>query len=421
MAHEAERDGIRPISVMLIDDDPFFLKMIEAQLRALGVTDIDAHEAPARALAAVAGGRKAHDVVFCDLNMPDIDGVELIRELAQAGYRGALVLVSGENARTLATVERLAAHRGLNVLGAARKPIDIESLRSFIGRTRELPSRAAAVAEGGTRPTQLAPGQAECCSADQLRAAISDGQLTCHYQPCVSLADGALHGVEALVRWQHPSAGLVMPDRFVAVAEANGLIDELTWAVLDRTLAQAQRWRAAGLDLPVSINASMTSLVALDFPDRVARRIGGNRTRITLEITESSLAADRAVALDIASRLSLKHIGLSIDDFGTGHSSLAQLRDFPFDELKLDRTFVHGARERADLRAIVESSVSMAQQLGIHVVAEGIEDQQDWDYVRSTGCDFAQGYFIGRPMPGEALPGWATEWDRRRGAIVRNT
>jgi EAL domain-containing protein (putative c-di-GMP-specific phosphodiesterase class I) len=234
------------------------------------------------------------------------------------------------------------------------------------------------------------------------------------------LGDGALIGVEALVRWQHPVDGLVYPGRFIAVAEAHSLIDGLTRAVLRQALAQSRRWRGTGLALRVAVNVSMDNLARLDFPEFVQSEIlrhGVPPTDLLLEVTESRLMVDARASMDILTRLRLKQVGLSIDDFGTGHSSLAQLRDIPFDELKIDRGFVHGICDHATQRAIFTASLEMAHQLGMKVVAEGVEDRSHWDFVRAAGCDVAQGYFIARPMPADALAAWAVQWRHRFEAL----
>jgi len=151
---------------------------------------------------------------------------------------------------------------------------------------------------------------------------------------------------------------------------------------------------------------------------RTLARLGTTNRALVLEVTESRLMTNALASLDIVARLRLKHIGLSIDDFGTGHSSLAQLRDIPFDELKVDRSFVHGAAGNAASRAILEGSISMARHLGMRVVAEGVEDRADWDLLRQLDCDVAQGYFIARPMPAAGLPAWLAEWEARRAELA---
>ena len=250
-----------------------------------------------------------------------------------------------------------------------------------------------------------------------MQQAIAAGQLENFYQPKVELSSGNVVGVETLVRWRHPVDGLVFPDQFIPLAEEHGLIDALTRTVLTAALQQTRRWQEAGVDLNVAVNVSMDNFSSLEFPDFIARsaeKAAVPVTNLILEITESRLMKNPLAALDIITRLRLKRIKLSIDDFGTGHSSLAQLRDLPFDELKIDRSFVHGACRHGDLRAIVEASLAMARKLGMKVVAEGPETREDWDFLQAAGCNMAQGYFIAKPMPASELQGWLSEWESTR-------
>jgi EAL domain-containing protein (putative c-di-GMP-specific phosphodiesterase class I) len=194
------------------------------------------------------------------------------------------------------------------------------------------------------------------------------------------------------------------------------LIHELTRYVLRQAVAQSRAWQEQGLSLPVAINVSMDNLAELDFPDFVEQQVqqaGIPASHLRLEVTESRLMQDLVGPLDELTRLRLKRISLSIDDFGTGHSSLVQLRDIPFEELKVDRSFIHGACADTSKRAIVEGSIRMAQQLGMTTVAEGVEDLADWRFVRDVGCTSAQGYFIAKPMPGNELPAWIEGWQIR--------
>jgi EAL domain-containing protein (putative c-di-GMP-specific phosphodiesterase class I)/FixJ family two-component response regulator len=393
----------RGMQTLLIDDDPFALKLLARQLAHLGCVPVQLCERAQDAMSLLDAHMEEIGLVFCDLQMPDVDWVEFVRYLARIGFRGGVVLVSGEDARILQTVQRLAQAHGIRLLGALSKPVSPERLRQVLAsnesrRAVELAARAL-------------------YGAEELKRALAGGELVNHYQPKVDLVTGALVGVEALVRWQHPQAGMVFPDQFITTAEEHGLIDELTRVVLATALHQSRRWHDARLDLQVSVNVSMDNLAALDFPDVVAQlanEAGVALSGLTLEVTESRLMKDVRAPLDIVTRLRLKRIGLSIDDFGTGHSSLAQLRDIPFDELKLDRSFVNGAGRDPAVRAIVEGTLAMARQLGMKSVAEGVEDRADWDFIRALGCDVAQGYFIARPMPGDGLPDWATAWEKRR-------
>ncbi len=399
------------MKTLLIDDDPFALKMLARQLERQGYTEVTQCESATVAVNLVAAQNTTIGLIFCDLQMPDMDGVEVVRHLSRMNYRGDLVLVSGEDGRILQTAQKLAQAHGMRVLGALAKPMSTVQLRLVLESHEAYGTTAPRAAD-------------HVYSADEIRCAIEGGELVNHYQPKVDMATGALMGVEALVRWQRPQAGLVFPDQFIGIAEQHGLIDALTHAVLTSALGQARRWHDAGLDLQLAVNVSMENIAMLDFPDRVeqlARDAGVTPSSLVLEVTESRLMQDKLATLDIVTRLRLKRIGLSIDDFGTGHSSLIQLRDFPFDELKLDRSFVSGASTDSALAAIVKSTINMAHDLGMKTVAEGVETRADWDFIRSLGCEVAQGYFIARPMPASGLAAWQTAWDSLRQDLTAST
>lgn len=398
-----------PLRIVAVDDESFQLKLLSRQLESQGAPGAELFSDAALALRRIREPGRAPDLVCCDLQMPTMDGIEFVRHLAEAGYRGAVVLISGEDGRILQTAERLARSQGLRVVGALPKPVGAEHLRAVLKAARA--EAAPAVPASPTR---------KAYDAEALREALDLGHLVSHYQPKVELATGRLVGVEALVRWQHPRDGLVFPDQFIATAESSGLIDELTRQLLGGphgVLAQARRWQDEGLPLQVAVNVSMDNLRSHGFANFVGEcvaRAGVPPSRLVLEVTESRLMRDPVVALDVLTRLRLKRVGLSIDDFGTGHSSLAQLRDVPFDELKVDRSFVRGAHADPALQVLLHSTVDMARQLGLKTVAEGVEDTEDLMHVRACGCDIAQGYRIARPMPAAALPAWHARWTRER-------
>lgn len=392
------------MKILLLDDEPLVLKLLTHQLAKLGFSEVILHERAQDALSLLEKDVGAIGLVFCDLQMPKMDGVEFVRHLARIGYAGGLVMVSGEDDRILKTAEKLALAHRLNVLGALHKPVSPEQLWQVL---ENRPARVATPSHASREVYE--PGD--------LKRAIANAELVNYYQPKVELVSGSVAGVETLVRWRHPRDGLVFPDQFIPTAEEHGLIDDLTRTVLSSALRQARVWQDKNLHLHVAVNISMDNLGNLDFPDLLAREAqkeGISLTSLMLEVTESRLMKNPTAPLDILTRLRLKHIGLSIDDFGTGHSSLAQLRDIPFNELKVDRGFVHGACRDASLRAIFEASVGMARQLGMQTVAEGVEDRDDWDFLRAAGCDLAQGYFIAKPMPADDLAPWVIDWEARR-------
>jgi EAL domain-containing protein (putative c-di-GMP-specific phosphodiesterase class I)/ActR/RegA family two-component response regulator len=396
------------MKILLVDDDSFALQLLTRQLGNLGFANIVQCMRAQDALTRLENNAGHFGLVFCDLQMPEMDGVEFVRQLVRIGYHGGLALVSGEDERVLRTAERLARAHHLDVLGALNKPVTPQALQDLLARQT-------------SRHSDAPQASRRIYTPQQLRQAIDDGQLLNHYQPKVSLDKGALIGVETLVRWQHPDDGLVEPEQFIDIAEEHGLIDDLTHRVLAAALRQGGAWHADGLPLQVAVNISMENLGALDFPDMVEREAavaGMPLTHLVLEVTESRLMKDPLSPLDILTRLRLKHIGLSIDDFGTGHSSLAQLRDIPFTELKIDRSFVHGASRNAYLQVILEASLGMARQMGMKTVAEGMEERADWDLLRACGCDVAQGYLVGKPMPAAELPTWLQDWESRRGELT---
>jgi diguanylate cyclase (GGDEF)-like protein len=250
--------------------------------------------------------------------------------------------------------------------------------------------------------------------AGGLRSAISEGQIQLYYQPKADLRTGRIMGVEALARWDHPEFGIVGPAEFVPIAEQTGLITPLTSFVLDAALRQARAWRDAGLELSVAVNLSARSFLdtqlAVEIP-RLLARWGVEAELLELEITESMLMTDPARAEATLDRLSQIGLTLSVDDFGTGYSSLANLKRLPVDVIKIDKSFVIEMAVDASDAAIVRSTIDLAHNLGLRVVAEGVESEDAWRHLEALGCDFAQGYYLSRPLPAEA----ATRLIRERG------
>ena len=395
-----EKSAIR---ILMLDDEPFMLKLIGHVLANLGFTQVTSFDSGCAALESFDSPNNPPDLILLDLNMPEMDGVEFVRHLVERRYTGSLILISGEDERMLQTAVKLMRAHKIWVLGHLRKPVKPEALSALLDKW--------------TPPSLGSPRAAnKVYDAGAVRAAINNNELVNYYQPKVAVTTGRVVGVETLVRWRHPEDGMVFPDQFIGVAETHGLINDLTRAVLTSALAQAKVWQDEGLALRVAVNVSMDNLASLDFPDFVAglaANAGVWPQEVVLEVTESRLMLDMRAPLEVLTRLRLKRFRLSIDDFGTGNSSLAQLRDIPFDELKIDQSFVHRAWIDETLRAMYDASLGLARQLGMAVVAEGVEDRDDWDLLRRTRCDFAQGYFIARPMPAADLPGWIQTWETR--------
>lgn len=390
------------VKILLLDDEPFILKLHAHILSEAGFSSIRSFDTGARALEDIDLGY-CPDLILLDLSMPGMDGIEFIRHLVKREYKGRLILVSGEDVRLLQTAERLVLSHGIHILGHLVKPVKPAGLKGLL--------------EDWERRTGFTPRPAKrAYAAGEILNAIRAGQVVNHYQPKVSLATGEILGVESLARWQHPADGLILPGQFIGVAEQHRLIDELTRATLRLALTEIKALESAGLKLHVSVNVATSTLTSVDFADFAAAeasRASVLPQSVVFEVTESQLIRDFRGPLEVLTRLRLMRFGLSIDDFGTGYSSLSQLRDIPFDELKIDQSFVHRAAHDPTARAIYDASLGLAKQLGLRTVAEGVEDRADWDLVGETGCDEAQGYLIARPMPSEALPAWTEEWRAR--------
>ena len=244
---------------------------------------------------------------------------------------------------------------------------------------------------------------------------IEQERLQVHYQPKVSVATGRVVGVEALVRWTHPEHGFMAPDEFIAVAEHTGLIAIVTTYVLRAALAQCRSWRDDGLDVGVAVNLSARSLLDVQLPEEIQTLLGDagvEPDRLTLEITEGSVMSDPVRTVAILDRLRSMGVGLSVDDFGTGYSSLSYLKRLPVHEVKIDKSFVATMMTNPHDASIVQSIVDLGHNLGLSVLAEGVEDEVTWEQLRQIGCDVAQGYFLCRPSSASQLTAWLQ--DRRQ-------
>ncbi|MBX3616853.1 MAG: EAL domain-containing response regulator [Nitrosomonas sp.] len=396
--------GPANIKILILDDDTFMLKLLTRMLAKLGYSTVTTCDNGSDALIKIDQADTRPELILLDLNMPDMDGIEFVRYLVDRDYRGKLILVSGEDERMLRTAEKLVQAHKIPLLGYLHKPVD--------------PGKLSEILQKLTVGEVASPiSNSKTYSAEDVQAAITNRELVNYYQPKVSVVSGEVIGVETLVRWHHPQDGVVSPNQFIHIAEDNNLIDDLTRLVLTQAVVQAGKWHQEGQTLRVSINVTMDNLTSLDFQDMVVNLVNENNLppqKIVIEITESQvMGADARVPLEILTRLRLKRFHLSIDDFGTGHSSLAQLRDIPFNELKIDQGFVHRAWEDDTLRAIYDASLAMGKQLGMDIVAEGVEDRNDWELLRQTGCDMAQGNFISEPLLPADLPGWQQVWQQR--------
>ncbi len=393
--------------VLIVDDDQRICRIIKRIADKIGVESMTTDKAEWFISAYL---NFEPNVVFMDLQMPHIDGVELLRFLASNDSAAAIILISGMDKSVVETTESLGLSLGLNMAGSLPKPIDINDAKSILER------QFGPFKKKGNNDVPI--------SADELSEAIDQNQLVVHYQPTVQLQTGKLLGTEVLVRWQHPIHGLLYPDAFISVAEGSvELIGRLTDLVLNTALRKAIEWRDQGMHLSLSLNLSATSLVDLKLPDTIRGILqihGFDPKMLVLEITESVAMEDPSRTMDILTRFRLKNIRLSIDDFGTGYSSLVQLYRLPFNEMKIDKSFVMKSIRDEEAAAIVRITIDLGHSLGLTVVAEGIENQETYDWLKELGCDIGQGYFISKPVDARRFPIWVQQHEQQRNSAVEN-
>lgn len=395
------------LRVLIIDDDAILRAVLRKFLEGHGVTAVVEAADGDEAFAVLSREAREFGLIFCDLQMPGRDGIDLLRSMKDVAQGSAIVFLSGEDERVLSSVAALARAKGLPVLSTMTKPITANMVREVLVALHTIP----------TMPVPVPAPPRPSLTPEQVHTVMTLNALEMHYQPKIHVKDRSIAGFEALLRAVHPELGLLPTEAFIDVAEAEGYTDRIAAWSVSEGIAAAARWAAAGIDAGVAINLSGRALGQLDLPDLVgtgAAAAGVPNEKITLEITETQLPADPEAAVDITTRLRLKRFHVSIDDFGIGVSGMRQLQQMPFTELKLDRKFVDRCDTVSANRSIVQAGISLARSLGMRVVAEGIEREEEWTLLAELGCDIAQGYWVARAMPEETIAEWSAEWMARR-------
>ena len=390
-------------NVLVIDDEVFILEMIRDMLHQLGYQNVQIAQSVDEAMKLIQSKEKRVELVFTDLNMPGVDGIELLRMFDQINYRGDLIIVSGEDEKTLALTETLARARNLSLLGKLAKPVNVERMQRLLCRK----------GYGGSHRQK--PTHKSEVTKDLLLTGLTNSEFEPWFQPKIDVLSQQPVAVEALARWPRELQGLVLPDDFIPVAEQNDMISELTLQIVEKAAGFGKLWRSQGVDLNIAINISMSSLHDPLFADRVYASILAQDKQVknySLEVTESRLIENLVTPLESLLRLRMKKLKLSIDDFGTGYSNMNHLKNLPFDELKIDRSYVQQYDDGGRNQCILECSIEVAHRLDMTVVAEGVETLDDWKRLCQLGCDQIQGYFVAKPMPGEMIPEWIKSWPK---------
>jgi EAL domain-containing protein (putative c-di-GMP-specific phosphodiesterase class I)/FixJ family two-component response regulator len=392
------------LRVLVLEDHGFQRRMALRLLHEIGIAEpnlLDAADASS-ALALLAAQSAPPDIVLVDLDMPGMDGIEFLGHVAQRRLARNVALVSALDPALLDAVQAMAASYGLNIAGVVEKPLSTDKLMRIVHAPRLDWGEPDAV-------------PAEAIDEDALRRALADGGVRPWFQLQVDMTNGKPRAVEALARW-HDGDRVVPPSCFIEPLERMGLAQALTESMLEQACTWKREWeRAHGLRLCVAINVSPLGLgdpAVADRLEAIVARHGLQANDVVLEVTESSVLADLACGLQVLARLRLKGFGLSIDDFGVGYSSLSQLSQLPFTELKIDREFVGGVVDQPRRGAVVEASLELARKLRITAVAEGIETAAQWQRMAELGCGLAQGFLIARPVPGADLADAVARWRR---------
>jgi EAL domain-containing protein (putative c-di-GMP-specific phosphodiesterase class I)/ActR/RegA family two-component response regulator len=391
--------GVARGLVMVLDDDPGVGVTIARIAERSGLS-ATVHSDTAAFFEALATVHPSHIVL--DLMMPEIDGIEVLRHLASVDCRAGVIITSGVGPRVLDAARRFAVEHGVDLRGTLAKPFQVAALRALLE-----------TGPGAGDQHEPTGSDEEICHL-ALRSALDDGALSVVFQPKVACSSGRPVGFEALAKWQRADGSHVPADRFVAVAERTGLIGMLTEQVVEQALA----WLARDVppELSLAINLSPLSFDDMGVVARLETRcaaFGVAPDRIVLEMTETIAMRDPVATLGVLTRLRVRGFRVSIDDFGIGYSSIAQLARLPFSELKIDRNFVRGITASTENRIIARAMVGLGHSLGLVVAAEGVEDAGSLAYLAGVGCDHAQGYHIAPPLPATA----ATDWLHRANSL----
>lgn len=407
------------VRLLILDDDPLIGKTIQMIVDSSGARSRFTTD-PDEFFELVTHWSPTHLAI--DLNMPEMDGVQVLAELARRGTTCRIIITSGVGNRVLEAAGRSAAEHGLNIAGVLPKPFVPAALRRLLVESDDGKSDAPTALPKATADRPAAP-RPFTIDRESLQEALEQHRFALVYQPKIRCVDGSLAGFEALVRWHDPVEGAINPDRFIPKAETFGLIDALTEQVFDQSLtwlaelierssSDGRRAAEVARTITLSINLSARSLKNTELIESISQRCataGIHPERIIFELTETSTMENPVEALDLLTRLRMKGFQLSIDDFGTGFSSMLQLVRLPFSEIKVDRSFVMTARHSDESRTVIRSIVDLGRSLGLKSTAEGVEDHETLIYLRDIGCDLAQGFGIARPMEGERVLDWIRE------------
>jgi EAL domain-containing protein (putative c-di-GMP-specific phosphodiesterase class I)/ActR/RegA family two-component response regulator len=393
-----EKSGFDWLHVLLVDDSVTILNYVNKVLeQSYDIQHIHTASSAPEAMQILRQSSQIN-LLFLDLNMPNVDGIQLLSQISELGFKGYVVIMSGVSTQIISSVESLARNFGLNYIGTLLKPIHELDFQYIIDKI------------GGSRQKN-SPN--ESLKVYEIIRAIKNNDIEVLYQPQVNLTTRSFMGVEALCRMNHPRLGMVSPDRFIDKAEESELIVHITLAVLKRSMGDWKKWAQSGLDIKLSVNVSPIALQQVEFADTVfmlLEEYDMPAHNLCIEITEGVVATNHAQELMNLNRLNMRGVEIALDDFGQKHSTIERLQSLPLTYLKLDKSYFIDNKDSMNQLALINSSISVAKDLNIKTIAEGVENNQVMSLVTEMGCDFGQGYYIGCPMAAKKIFNWQREW-----------
>ena len=386
------------LNVLLVDDSTTILKYVANVLETnFNIVNIHCASSAPEAMQILRQSKNIN-VLFLDLNMPNVDGIQLLAKISKLKYTGYIVLMSGISTRVISSVEQLTKNYGLNYIGTLLKPMHESDFPAIIDKLGVTNSKKQAV---------------ESLKTYEIVRAIKNDDIQVLYQPQIHLTTREFIGVEALCRMNHPRLGTVSPDQFINKAEESELIIHITLAVLKKSFSAWQRWHKLGLTIKLAINASPIALQQKEFADTIfnlLKRYSVPAKMLCIEVTESILADNQQQELMNLNRLNMRGVEIALDDFGKDNSTVDRLQKLPLTYLKLDKSYFIDNKNSLGQLSLINTSLSLANKLNIKTIAEGIEDSESMNLVTEMGCDFAQGYYISKPISADKLLEWHHSW-----------
>ena len=391
---------IASLHFLVAEGEPVQRELLVGMLRHLGAQHITTATDGLSALRLLEIGAPV-DIALIELSLPGMDGLEVLRRLAEIDCRAGIIVLSSQSADVLFSVETMAEAYGIEMLGSATKPITSARLQELV----ENYIAPSAETEPESRHPEFTFGE--------VGRGLQGREFDPYFQPKIELETGLVKGLEMFARWRHPQYGVLGPSAFVPVLESVRRVDFLDWSMIEKSVAACRTLHDKGIPISFSINVDPSTLSHPQFIAQITACLERHRILadyITFEIRESSVLATNPHFLERLLRLRMMGFGLAIDDYGTGRSNLQLLAAIPFSELKIDPSFVDGASRKRAISTVLKSYLGLARSLSRDACAVGVETREDWDFLQSLGCAFAQGYYIASPMPVEAIPGWLHDW-----------